>query len=305
MSKTATRLGKGLNAIVGPRKFTTNPTASDTPPARAPSERPHLRDIPLDRIRPNQRQPRTRVDEASLTTLAASIRTHGILQPLIVRPVGDAGFELVAGERRWRAARLAGLQSVPAIIRDVTDAESLEAALIENIQREDLGPLERAAAYEQYLETFGVTVDQLALRLAESRSSISNHLRVLKLRVEIRDLIAAGQLGMGQARALAGIADGERQLSLATVAARRNLSVRQVEALSRSEERPAQHVPSAAPSDRHIAEIERAFSRELGVSVKLFSGKKKNSGRIVIRYGTLEEFDRIAERIGGKAVVEA
>jgi ParB family chromosome partitioning protein len=213
---------------------------------------------------------------------------------------------LVAGERRLRAARLAGLDAVPAIVREFSDSESLEVALLENLQREDLGPLERAAAYQQYLETFGGTVEDLAKKMCESRANISNYLRLLKLHPEVCYMLGNGELGMGQARALAGVADSQRQLALAKLAARRNLSVRQVEELVRKAVSPTETRPSEPDIERssaqaHLASVEEALSRELGLRIRIMPGRKKNSGRMVIRYNGLEEFDRIAERLGGRA----
>jgi ParB family chromosome partitioning protein len=272
-------------------------------PAGEPSARPDeiLREIAIDRITPNRFQPRTEFRDQGLEELAASIRQKGIIQPVVVRARGDGGFELVAGERRWRAARLAGLATVPGLVRQVGDEEALEMALIENLQREDLGPLERAAAYRRYLDEFRGSVERLADRLGESRASIANYLRFLKLPDEVKDLIRTGQLGMGQARAVAGIGDSQRQLALARLAARRNLSVRQVEDLAREDvPEVGGGGPAGAPSgrDRHFADVEKQLSRSLGMTVRLVAGRKKNSGRIVIPYSSLDEFDRIAQRLG-------
>ena len=299
MSKDTPRLGRGLNAIVG-RHSGLAPDQSigvDNPD--------NVRQVALDCITPNPRQPRRSFDDAAMDELARSIRAKGMLQPIIVRPIGAGRFELVAGERRLRAAKLAAMQVVPAFVRSLSDAESLEIAMIENLQREDLSPLERAAGYQRYIDTFNVSIEELAKRLSESRATISNYLRLLRLRPEVHALIGAGQLGMGQARAIAGIADQERQLAVARLAARRNLSVRQVEALARRDGPPPR--PQAAPArtaDHHYKDVAAALSKQLGLRVSLWPGKKKNSGRIVIHYNELEEFDRVAERIGGRAVLE-
>lgn len=306
MPKPAPRLGKGLSAIIGPRASTAlHVPTEDRPPSATQTSSAAgagamvLQHIPVTQISPNPRQPRTGLDQAALTQLAASIRRTGILQPVLVRPIGPDSFELLAGERRWRAAQLAGLHTVAAIVRDSTDLQSLELALIENLQREDLTPLERASAYQQLLEMSGVTAEVLADRLGESRASISNYLRLLNLAPGVQELISAGELGMGQARALAAIRDPQRQLALARLAVRRNLSVRQVEALVREPARAADtRFRGASPVAGHLAEIEQTFSKAVGLAVSLQPGRKKNSGRIVIRYNSLEEFDRIAEKLG-------
>lgn len=311
MSKPAPRLGRGLSAILGARPA--SPGAIDTtrPPRTAgptkPAERGlDIREISLDQIVPNPRQPRAQFPESGLQELAQSIRTQGVIQPIIVRSDGNARYELVAGERRWRAARLAGLETIPAIVRELGGGQSLEVALIENLQREDLTPLERARAYQGYLSTFEVSAEALAARLGESRSNVSNYLRLLRLPEQIQALIEGGKLGMGQARAIAAIEDPQRQLAIATLAVRRNLSVRQVEALAKRPEESARPAPSATKVavDRHLDDVATALSRALGLPVRILAGRRKNSGRVVIAYNSLEDFDRIAERIGGRSSLE-
>lgn len=313
MSKSTPRLGKGLSAIIGHRPASPTddprpqgdpaPIGTASPFRRTPTDGP-LREIPIGRIIANARQPRTHFDDQAIAALADSIRQRGILQPILVRTSGDQ-FELVAGERRWRAAKQAGVDRIPAIVREMNDAEALECALIENLQREDLGPLERASAYQSYLDEFKSGIDRLAERLGESRASISNYLRFLRLPDEIKEMIRSGQLGMGQARAIAGIADAQQQLALARLASRRNLAVRQVEALAR-EDKPVADAAAPAPSgrDRHMRDVETQLAKSLGVGVRLLPGRKKNSGKIVIRYNSLDEFDRIAERLGGRSALE-
>ncbi|HOO17650.1 MAG: ParB/RepB/Spo0J family partition protein [Phycisphaerae bacterium] len=297
MSKPTARLGKGLSALITPRAPVSQPTvARGSEPATT---------ISVEAIRPNPRQPRKDFDDAAITQLANSIRTKGVLQPVIVRPAPDGGYELVAGERRLRAAKLAGLTQVPAIVRDVSDADSVEIALIENLQREDLNPLERAAAYRQYLDTFKSTVEELASRLGESRPNISNYLRLLDLAEPVRKLLASGELSMGHARAIASIENPERQLALAMLCIRRNLSVRQLEVLARQQTNTVTKVAERVPlQNRHIAEVEQALARGLGLPVKLRPGRKKNSGRVVITYRNLDEFDLIANKIGGHCKLE-
>jgi ParB family chromosome partitioning protein len=221
---------------------------------------------------------------------------------------GDGQFEIVAGERRWRAAKLAGLETVPALVREFSDAQAFETALVENLQREDLAPLERAAAYQHYLDTFGGTIEDLAARMSESRANISNYLRLLKLQPEVCYLLGSGELSMGHARAVAGVNDPQRQLAIAKLAARRNLSVRQVEELARTANEPSQSPPEPTPEvkaqRRHMGTVAETLSKSIGLRVRLVPGRKKNSGRVIITYGTLEEFDRIAERLGGDVHLE-
>lgn len=311
MSKPVNRLGRGLSGIIGtigsnrPRTVLETPSAVPAGTLEATAGIVAVREMLLENVVPNPRQPRTHFDDAALNELAASIRTNGILQPLLVRPLASGQFELVAGERRWRAAKLAGLSVVPALVRDANDAQSLELALVENLQREDLGPLERAAAYQQYIDAFRATPEMLAARLGESRANVVNYLRILRLSGEIQALIRTGQLGMGQARAIVGIGDPQRQLAVALLAVRRNLSVRQVEEMSKADASKPQPAPETHTGrDRHMQQVEESLSKALGSPVALRSGKRKNSGRIIIRYNSLEEFDRIAERIGDKSFVE-
>ncbi len=307
MTRPASRLGKGLSALIAPRATRLETAGSE--PRQANDRRDALPRIPLDSIAPNPRQPRAAIDDATLAELADSIRTTGLLQPIVVRSMGDGRYELVAGERRWRAARLAGLTDIPALVREMTDAQSFEAAIVENLQRTDLAPLERAAAYRRYLDMFGGTIDDLAHRLSESRANVSNYLRLLDLQHEIFEMLQAGALGMGQARAIAGITDHQRQLAIARLAARRSLSVRQVEELARSADSSAIDVTeTAALQDeshrRHFAEIEQSLIRAVGLPVRIHPGRKKNSGRVVITYNSLDEFDLLAVRLGASATLE-
>jgi ParB family chromosome partitioning protein len=300
MSKTLPRLGRGLSALIPQREVLSGASVpGDLREADGP------RDVALAAIRPNPRQPRRTFNETAMRALADSIRSAGILQPVLVRPVGDGQYELLAGERRWRAAKLAGLEIIQVLVREASDARAIEMALIENLQREDLQPLERAAAYKQYLEEFGIGAEELARRLGESRANIANYVRLLSLSPEIRDLVESGGLAMGQARAIAGIEDAQRQLAVAKLAARRNLAVRQVEALAKSGNVSRETAGGEnTAARRHLVDVEESLSRAMGLKVGIVPGRRRNSGRIVIRYENLEDFDRIAERIGGKASLE-
>lgn len=315
MAKSASRLGRGLNSLIGgPAKkseSTTQESKNPVPKAdshnvdvsRETSGSNGLLTVAVTDVRPNPHQPRSEFSETRIAELAESITRQGLLQPIVVRKTEAGGYELIAGERRLRAAKVAGIDEIPAILREATDEQSMEIALIENLQREDLAPLERAAAYKSFIDNTGVNADELAARLGESRSSVSNHLRLLRLPEEVRELLRIGELGMGQARAIAGIADEKRQLGLARMAVRRNLSVRQVEALVRGAAEPKEsEITASAPpknaDQRHADDLAREFSRQLGMPVKMFPGRKKNAGRLVIQYKSLDEFDQIADRLG-------
>ncbi len=308
MAKSPNRLGKGLNALITPRKDRSATPSLPTKPDTDATPLPNItRELPVDQINANPRQPRTDFDDHALAELADSIRKNGVIQPIVVRQLDSDRYELVAGERRLRAARRAELQTIPAIVRDLSDAQSFELALVENLQREDLGPLERAGAYQQYLDTFGCSIDELAQRLSESRGNVSNYLRLLKLQPEVCFLLGTGDLGMGQARALAAVSNPQRQLALAKLVARRNLSVRQVEDLVRADEdepdrQPAEKTPDGQKT--HQQDVERALSKAVGLRVRLMPGRKKNAGRIVIYYNNLDDFDRISETLGGDLRIE-
>lgn len=307
MNKPTSRLGRGLSALIPAAPHAATPVP--TKPADTAPSGDTVRRVRLDHIQPNRHQPRTTFNEPALQELAESIKTTGVLQPILVRALPEGRYELVAGERRWRAARLAGLAEIPALVKELSDEQSFQLALVENLQREDLGPLERAAAYQHYLETFGGTIEALAASLGESRANISNYIRLLKLRPEICYMLGAGELGMGQARAIAGIIDAQRQLAIAKLAARRNLSVRQVEELAREADASPDQAPHGTPrvptgERKHFDEVQTALSRSLGVSVRLVPGRKKNTGRIVISYDSLADFERIAERLGAEYRLE-
>jgi len=303
MRKPTSRLGRGLTTLIP------TPTSSETKAEDMSRGGDVVTHIPIDSVRPNPRQPRTSFSEASLAGLAESIRTNGVVQPIIVRHV-EQGYELVAGERRLRAAKMAGMQIIPAIIRYLGDRDALELALIENLQREDLTPIERATAYRNYLEEFGGTVDDLAKRLGESRANVSNYLRLLSLDPEVCYMLGAGELSMGQARAIAAIEDRQRQIALAKIAVRRNLSVRQVENLVRQltseagREERSWTIQSVA-TRRHCEQIAQAFSKAIGMPVRVFAGRKKNSGRVVISFRNLEEFELLAGRLGVSLKMES
>jgi ParB family chromosome partitioning protein len=312
MAKQNNRLGKGLSALVRRPAAHTDSSTPGTEPVSAEvasstetnSDRAYFVDgspksLPISQIRVNRQQPRTTFAEQALDELTASVKRHGIMQPLVVRPAGNDGqYELIAGERRLRAARQAGLAEVPVTLRECSDQESLELALIENLQREDLNPLERAEAYRKYLDDTGSTTDELAERLGQSRPNVANHLRLLNLADEVQQMVAAGELQMGHARALLSVDSPERQISLARQVVRRQLSARQVEALVAEHPRSTMTTTETSTTQRHMQSLEDNLSRSLGIKVNIVTGRKKNAGRIILHYSDLTQFDKIAEKLG-------
>jgi ParB family chromosome partitioning protein len=277
-------LGKGLGALI---------------PTGAPGEGGGLEQVPVASIRPNRYQPRSRFDEEELSALAESIREVGVLQPVLVRPIGDE-YELVAGERRWRAARRVGLQTIPAVVRETDDTAALEHALIENLQRSDLNPIEEAAAYQQLIEEFQLTHEQVAGRVGQSRASVSNKLRLLQLPPAVQRLVQERQLDMGHARALLGTPDRAFQEELARRTVKDGLSVRSVEDAIRARERedgddaPAR--PSGGGATRRLRppgllELEELLGDYLDTRVKVEMGSRK--GRVIVEFSTLEDLERI------------
>lgn len=275
-------LGKGLGALI----------PSDLEASADPSM---LREIPISDIDPGANQPRSHFDEEALGTLTASIRELGVLQPVLVRPSQGGRYELIAGERRWRAAKRAGLHVVPALVRHVEDARALEQALVENIHREDLNPLEEAAAYQQLLEDFGMTHEDLARRVGRSRSTVSNTLRLFQLPPAIQKLVADGRLSAGHARALLGTPDRAFQEVLARRAVADELSVREVEETVRQRSGPSTPAagPQQAPKERPagLLELEQLLSERLATTVRVTMGAKR--GRVVIDFASLEDLERV------------
>jgi ParB family transcriptional regulator, chromosome partitioning protein len=276
-------LGKGLGALI-PSEVTGDRTAS-------------LQEIPIGDISPNTHQPRVAFDEETLSALSASIRELGVLQPVLVRPVAEDRYELIAGERRWRAARRAGLQTIPALVRTVTDEASLEQALVENLHREDLNALEEAAAYQQLIEDFHLTHDELAVRVGKSRAAISNTLRLFQLTPSVQRLVAEGQLSAGHARALLGTPDRAFQEALARRAVAEGLSVRAVEQAvkARNEGDSNSRSNSRAPARLRppgLLELEELLSGYLDTRVKVDMSAKR--GKVVIEFANLEDLERIS-----------
>jgi ParB family chromosome partitioning protein len=257
-----------------------------------------LREIAVDTIRPNPWQPRTHFDPTELEELANSIRQHGVLQPVLVSQQPDGSFQLITGERRWRAVQLAGLATVPALVKEVTPQASLELALVENIQRRDLNPLEEAHAYRQLLEEHGLTQEALAQRIGKSRVAVTNTLRLLQLPEEVRQALANGELSEGHARAIL-MANGEPQrLRVLERVLAEHLSVRDTEALARQLNEPPREADGAPPGEARDPDVERledAFRQALGTRVRLLRGR--HGGRLVIHFFSDEELQGIYEAI--------
>ncbi len=283
-------LGRGLDALLG----------GDEPmPAKqtgAPSDA--QRELAVDQLQPGKYQPRTRMDQNALKELAESIKTQGVIQPILVRPIADAQlgskFEIIAGERRWRAARMAGLQAVPVVVRDIPDSQALAVALIENIQREDLNPLEQAIGIQRLTNEFGLTHQSAAEVLGRSRTAVTNLLRLLDLAPPVRDLLADGKLDMGHARALL-VLPALRQVELANEIAAERMTVREVEKrVSELIARPKPRIPRAV--DRDVARLQEELAQKLGTQVQI-KQKGKGRGALIVEYGSLDQLDAFIEKL--------
>lgn len=250
--------------------------------------------LPVGQLQPGKYQPRTRMDPGSLEELAASIKAQGLIQPISVRPVSNGRFEIIAGERRWRASQIAGLTEVPVLIREIPDEAALAMSLIENIQREDLNPLEEAAGIQRLLDEFDMTHQQAAEALGRSRSATSNLLRLLQLAKPVQDMLMAGDLEMGHARALLPLPKAE-QGSIAAMVVDKGLSVRDTErAVSQTLNPPAgKHAKKA---DRDLERLEEELSDGLGATVKI-SANRKGAGSLTIRFGSLDQLDGLLQRL--------
>ncbi|GAB4173950.1 MAG: ParB/RepB/Spo0J family partition protein [Wenzhouxiangellaceae bacterium] len=254
-----------------------------------------LRKLPVDVIEPGRYQPRTGMDPERLAELSESIRAQGVVQPVVVRPIGSGRYELIAGERRWRAAQMAGLHEIPAVIRDVPDDVTLAMALIENIQRENLNPIEEATALARLIEEFELTHEQAAASVGRSRASVSNLLRLLELEPEVRELVDRRELDMGHARALLAL-QGATQVQAAARVVREALSVRQTEALVRRLKNGESPAKSKARRDPDLERLERELTELLCAPVS-FRHSPSGKGQMTIRYTSLDELDGILERL--------
>lgn len=280
-------LGRGLAALI--------PSAGGGDPGARTPAGGGLRVLDIESIHPSSRQPRKHFDDSRLDELAETIRNQGIIQPLVVRARDAGGFELVAGERRWRAAQRAGLHQVPALVRETSESQAFELALIENLQREDLNPIEEAEAFQYMLAEHGHTQESLSVRVGKDRSTVANALRLLKLPPAVRAMVREARLNMGHARALLGLESDQAIERLARQAASRGLSVRQVESLVKREREGASHAipPQLSPAARDLV---HRLEQALATRVKLVESSPK-SGRLEIHYASLDELDAILARI--------
>ena len=281
MSNKNTGLGKGLSALLGD-DFSMNPS-------QAPST------LPISQVESCAGQPRKHFDQEKLEELAESIRQHGIIQPLTVRKLSSGYYQIIAGERRWRAARLAGLTEVPAVIIEADDRKAMELAMIENLQREDLSPMEEAEGYKMLVEDYGLTQEQAAQRVGKSRSAVANALRLLALSPALRQMVEDGRLSAGHARALLPLAAALQEQAAATVL-KNDLSVRQTEQLVKRLQAAPKPEKKPSPTVNYVAEAERELSGKLGRACHIAHGRKK--GRIEIEYYGVDDLNDLLEALG-------
>ena len=301
-ARKRSRLGRGLGSLMGYETEPESGAISQTLVHREiPTALPALLrgtpdELPIDQIVPNPRQPRRQFDEASLVELADSIKANGLIQPIVVRSVGDR-YELIAGERRLRACKLAGMSRIPAYLRAADELQQAELALVENVQREDLNAIDRAAAYHTLINELGLTQTDLSTRIGEDRSVISNHLRLLELPADVQALVRDGTLSLGHAKVIAGVTDSTDQSRLAKLVVGQSLSVRNLERVIATPGEAASREPAAPPS-AHVRSVEVALSKQLGLRVQLKTGSAKSKGKLVIHYKSLDEFDTLVSRLG-------
>ena len=281
MAKPKGGLGRGLDALF----------EDNSQPESSTSE------LNWEEIKPDPTQPRKDFQEDSLNELASSIKEHGILQPLLVRPAGDGIYMIVAGERRWRAAKLAGLAKVPVVIKEMTDQEAMSNALIENLQREDLNPVEEAEGYKQLADATGMTQEQIARSVGKSRSSVTNSMRILSLPEEVIKLVKDGSLSSGHAKAILGIADNESRIAAAKTIAEKGLSVREAEKISQKASQQPSLPKQPKKKDPSAEEVELALRNALGVEVRV-SGKN-GKGTLTLNYYSNEQLYEFANKLGG------
>ena len=317
MSKSVRRLGRGLDSLVSDLRSSITTPTDERKPAEPPGvQTPEPPDdtrgkavratmLAIDELTPNPFQPRNITIASNVVSLAQSIAQNGLLHPIIARP--KAGhYEIIAGERRWQAAKSLGMSHIPAVVRDATDEQMLELALIENIHREDLNAMERAQAYREFATRFSLGPEEVAARTGEDRTTVANYLRLLELPDPIQQLVARGNLSMGHARCLLGIPDDDRRMRLAESTAHNDLSVRALEEIVRRERtrqgpgKPAE-VGAKDPRAAHLRDLQQRFEEVVKTKVTIHQGKRKGTGRIVIQYYSLDDFDRIAGMLGVNA----
>jgi len=300
-AKKRTALGKGLESLLGPRP-TIAPqapaaTVIPTPPSE-PAGRPL--EIPVDKIERNPYQTRSAFDEEKLNELAQSIRSSGVVQPIVVREAGDGRYQLIMGERRWRASQIAGKPTIPAIVRQVSNEQAMEMTIVENLQRTDLNPMEQARAYSRLSREFSLTQEQMAERTGKDRASVTNFLRLLKLPQPIQEMVESGDLTFGHARALLALSSAPEILAAAARIATQNMSVRQTETyikdLMNPEQRPSKPEKIKEPLDPNVREARDLIQRKLGLRVHVED--KHGKGRVIIEYANVDDFDMILRSLG-------
>lgn len=274
-------LGRGLDALLADN-------------SKDDKERESFQNLKITLLQPGKYQPRTNMDQESLVSLAESIRTQGVMQPIMVRQVSGGRYEIIAGERRWRASQIAGLLEIPALVREVADEGALAMSLIENIQREDLNPLEEALGIQRLIKEFGMTHETAGLAVGSSRSTVSNLLRLLSLPLVVQELIMQEKIDMGHGRALLGLSTTKRQIETANVVAHKQLSVRETEKLVYQIERLVKK--QSPKSDRDLLCLQESVSEKLGAQVIIKPGKK-DSGKMIIHYNSLDQLDGILSRL--------
>lgn len=297
MAKKARGLGKGLDALFGDMEVSVEPSSKEEESSavhdiEAAETHEGIKYIDINNIKPNANQPRKTFDEGKLEELADSIREHGLIQPLVVRKSTN-GYEIVAGERRWRAARKIGIKEIPAIVRELSDEENMLLAIIENMQREDLDPIEEAEGISQMIETYGLSQEQVSKSLGKSRPYITNQMRLLKLPEEIRKMVSDGRLSSGHVRALITIDDEEKQIKLAVQAVEQGLSVRQVEALAKANKNVKKSKSAKKKKSADVKRVEEDLKVALGTKVNLNQNGKK--GKIEIEFYSKDELERLIE----------
>jgi ParB family transcriptional regulator, chromosome partitioning protein len=290
-------LGKGLDSLLPRVQATVAPAIITSPEP----ETGKPREIPVEQIDPNPHQTRKTFDEESLAELAESIKANGVVQPILLRPQADGRFQLIAGERRWRASKLVGKKTVPAILRQVSDEQAMEITIVENLQREDLNPIEQARGFERLSREFNMTHEQISVRTGKDRASISNYLRLLKLPTSVQSQVEGGQLSFGHARALLGLLGTNEMERTAQRVISLSLSVRQLEGMVQQilnpEKAKKKEQKPEAPVDPNVREVADQLQRALGLKVTIED--KKGRGRVIIEYAKLEDFDGLLEKLAG------
>lgn len=300
-------LGRGLQSLLGPTTTIDSDEVKDNSKSKVVEQaaKESVQELPIKSISVNPHQARTYWDEEKLQELAMSIKVNGIVQPIVVRQ-SATGYQLIAGERRFRASKKIGKETIPAFVREATEEQMLELALVENIHRADLNPIERAKAYQSYIHHFDLSQTEAAKRLGEERSVVSNHLRILDLPVEVKQMLSEGMLSMGHAKALLAIPDNDLRQKIANRALAGRLSVRDLEKLVKEYiEGKASHNVQLKDKAPHILELEGHLTNQLGSKVKIETRKRGQKGKMIIEFKSLDEFDLLLDKLGIESSIQA